>query len=124
MEGWISLHRKIQENWIWKSTEVFDKRSAWISMLLKANHKDTKVMADNKLIEVKKGSFVTSENKLAKEWKWGRKKARTFLQKLEDDKMIKKTGTAKWTIISIEKWELYQIKKQDEEQRGNKRRNK
>lgn len=119
MEGWISIYRKFQEHWIWKSSEPFDKRSAWLSLLLKANHKDTKVMIDSKLIEIKKGSFITSELKLADEWKWGRKKVRTFLKRLEDDKMLTKDSTSKYTTISIENWGLYQNEEQQKEQQRN-----
>lgn len=121
MEGWISIYRKFQEHWIWKSSEPFDKRSAWLSLLLKANHKDTKVMIDSKLIEIKKGSFITSELKLADEWKWGRKKVRTFLKRLEDDKMLTKNSTTKYTTISIGNWELYQKVEQVKEQQRNSR---
>lgn len=121
MEGWISLYRKIQEHWIWKSIEPFDKRSAWLSLLFKANHKDTKVMMDSKLVEIKRGSFITSELKLANEWKWGRKKVRTFLKRLEDDRMLSKSSTTKYTAISIENWDLYQkVEQQKEQLRNNK----
>lgn len=121
MEGWISLYRQIVDNWIWKSNEPFDKRSAWISLLLKANHKDTKIMLDNKIIEIKKGSFITSEVKLSTEWKWGRKKVRTFLQSLEADKMLTKNSTSKYTSITIENWDLYQNVEQQKEQQRNSR---
>lgn len=121
MEGWISLYRQIVENWIWKSNEPFDKRSAWISLLLKANHKDTKIIIDGKLVEVKKGSFITSEVKLAEEWKWGRKKVRTFLKGLEEDKMLTKNSTSKYTSLSIENWDLYQKVEQVKEQQRNSR---
>lgn len=116
MIGWISVHRKFQDNWIWKSKEPFDKRSAWISILFKANYEDTKVMINNMSIDVKKGSFITSESKLAKEWKWGRKKIRIFLESLENDNMIRKNGTTKYTTITVVNWELYQ---RIEQQRNN-----
>lgn len=118
MEGWISLHRKIEENWIWKSREPFDRRSAWISLLLKVNHKDSKIMMNGKLLEVKKGSFITSELKLANEWKWGRKKVRIFLQSLEDDKMLSKKSTTKYTTITIENWAIYQNREQQKNSPG------
>lgn len=121
MEGWISLYRQIVDNWIWKNNEPFDKRSAWISLLLKANHKDTKIMLDGKLIEVKKGSFITSEVKLSEEWRWGRKKVRTFLKSLEDDKMLTKNSTSKYTSLTIENWDLYQKVEQVKEQQRNSR---
>lgn len=119
MDGWISLYRQIVDNWIWKSKEPFDKRSAWISLLLKANHKDTKVMLEGKPIEIKRGSFVTSELKLSSEWQWGRKKVRLFLKSLEQDKMLVKNSTTKYTTITIENWDLYQNQEQRKEQQRN-----
>lgn len=118
MEGWISLYRKITENWIWKSKEPFDKRSAWISLLLRANHEDTKIVIGNQVVKLKKGSFVTSEVKLAEEWKWGRKKVRDFLKILENDKMLTKNCTSKYTTLTIENWELYQIEEQQKNNKG------
>ena len=121
MKGWISLYRKMQEHWIWKSTEPFDKRSAWLSLLFKANHKDTNVMIDSKLVTIKRGSFITSELKLANEWKWSRKKVRTFLKRLEADQMLTKNSTTKYTTITIENWDLYQKTEQQEGQERNNR---
>ena len=118
MEGWISLYRKITENWIWKSKEPFDKRSAWISLLLRANHEDTKVVIGNQIVKLNKGSFVTSEIKLAKEWKWGRKKVRDFLNVLVNDKMLTKNCTSKYTTLTIENWALYQIEEQQKNNKG------
>lgn len=119
MDGWISLYRQITDNWIWKSKEPFDKRSAWISLLLKANHKDTKVMIDGKPVEIKRGSFITSELKLSSEWQWGRKKVRLFLKSLEQDQMLSKNGTTRYTTLTIENWELYQNREQLKEQLRN-----
>ena len=118
MEGWLSLYRQIENNWVWKSNEPFDKRSAWISLLLKANHKDTKVVISNEVVEVKKGSFITSEVKLSEEWKWGRKKVRNFLKSLEDDRMLSKNSTTKYTSITIENWDLYQNVEQQKNNEG------
>ena len=118
MEGWISLYRQIENNWVWKSNEPFDKRSAWISLLLKANHKDTKVVISNEVVEVKKGGFITSEVKLSEEWKWGRKKVRNFLKSLEDDRMLSKNSTTKYTGITIENWDLYQNVEQQKNNEG------
>lgn len=118
MEGWICLYRKIMECKIWESNEKFDKRSAWISLLLKANHKDTTVLIGNSVMEIKKGSFITSEVKLAEEWKWNRKTVRAFLKMLENDKMIVKKSTTKYTIISIVNWDMYQIQEHQDTQQS------
>ena len=55
MKGWISIHRQLQEHWIWKSKEPFDKRSAWIDLLMLVNYQKEKVELDNAFIEEDKG---------------------------------------------------------------------
>ena len=58
--GWIKLHRKIQECFIWgdEEDEPFDRRSAWIDLLLLANHADKRTVFDGKAITVKKGQKI------------------------------------------------------------------
>lgn len=121
MEGWISLYRKIQEHWLWTKKRKFSQFEAWISLLFKANYKDTKIMFDGKVIEVSKGSFITSEVKLAEEWSWDRSTVRKFLSTLESEGMIHKTSTTKYTSISIENWDLYQSQQQQNRQQNNNR---
>lgn len=87
-KGWISVHRKIQSHWVWDSSEPFDKRSAWIDILLLVNHKKNKFLLGNELVEVDKGEKITSERKLAKRWHWSRTKVRNFLELLKKDEMI------------------------------------
>ena len=89
-KGWIKLYRQIQNNWIWETSKPFDKRSAWIDILLSANYKSRKVNLGNELIGVEKGEFITSQVKLAEKWGWSRTKVRNFLDLLEKDGMIKK----------------------------------
>lgn len=119
MEGWISIYRKLQDHWIWKSTEPYDKRSAWLSLLFKANYKDTTVSFNGKIVDIKKGSFITSELKLSQQWGWSRKKVRNFLERLEVEKMLTKNSTTKYTTITIENWELYQNTEQQKIQLRN-----
>jgi len=106
-KGWISLHRSIQDNWIWQD-KPFDKRSAWIDILLMANHQDNKVCFGNEIIHVEEGSFITSEVKLMDRWGWSKSKTRNFLKLLEEDKMIFKKTDRKKTTITIVNYRLYQ----------------
>lgn len=87
-EGWISLHRKIKENWIWNLNEPFDKRSAWIDLLLRANHKATTINFNNTSINLDVGEMVTSTERLAKEWRWSRHKVADFLKRLEKERYV------------------------------------
>lgn len=112
MEGWISLHRQLQEHWLWKSKEPFDKRSAWIDLLLMVNHQKEKIEFDKDFIEVERGQRITSLEKLAKRWKWSRHKVSDYLNQLEQDGMLVQVRDSKKTLISIENYDKYQIQKE------------
>ena len=99
-QGWISLHRKIQEHWLWVD-KPFSKGQAWIDLLLLANHSDNKFLLGNELVEVKAGSFITSELKLAERWGWSKTKVRSFLDTLQTDHMIVKKSDRKKTTITV-----------------------
>lgn len=88
MKGWISLYRQILDSWIWKSNEPFDKRSAWIDLLLLVNHKDEEIDFDGKVIKVERGQKITSLEKLAERWKWSRHKVSNFLNRLEKERHV------------------------------------
>ena len=112
MEGWISIHRQIQEHWLWKSKEPFDKRSAWIDLLLMVNHQKEKVEFDKEIIEVERGQRITSLEKLSKRWKWSRHKVSDFVNQLEQDGMLVQVRDNKKTLISIENYDKYQTQKE------------
>lgn len=113
MEGWISIYRQLQGHWIWKSKEPFDKRSAWIDLLLMVNHQKERIEFDKTIIEVEMGQRITSLEKLANRWKWSRHKVSDFLNRLEQDKMLIQVRDKKKTLISIVNYDKYQIKKED-----------
>lgn len=110
-KGWIKLHRKIQEHWLWQD-KPFDRRSAWIDILMLANHEDRKVFFENEIIHVKRGEFISSEPKLAERWGWSRTKVRNFLTLLEKDCMIlnKKEGKKRTRIIVLNYNEYQEFK--------------
>ncbi len=104
-EGWIKLYRNLREHWIWEDPV---KLRWWIDMLLQSNHQDKKVVLGNEIILVKRGSFHTSELKLAKRWCTSKKSARTFLNLLQNDGMIKMEKSFKGTTIEVSKYDDYQ----------------
>ena len=108
MEGWINIHRQIKENWIWKSEEPFDKRSAWIDLLLTVNHKNKRIPFENGFIEIERGQTLTSIKQLAERWKWSRHKVSDFLDQLERDTMIVQVRDTRKTLVSIVNYDKYQ----------------
>jgi DNA replication protein DnaD len=107
MQGWIKLHRKVQEHWIYQEDRKFSKYEAWLDLIMLANHKQTTVILGNELVETQSGQVITSEVKLMKKWNWGKTKLRTFLGLLESDGMIVKKTDRKKTIITICNYRVY-----------------
>lgn len=105
--GYIKLHRQIQDCWIWDSGK-FDKRSAWIDLLMLANHCDKKFMFNGKPVVITRGQFMTSIRKLAVRWEWSTSTVFEFLKILEDDNMIKKESDSHRTLLTIINYEVYQ----------------
>lgn len=106
--GWISLHRKILDCFLWQDEEPFDRRSAWIDLLLLANHEDKKTLFDGKAIVVKRGERITSVRILAERWGWSRHKVTNFLDMLESEEMIVRKSDRKKTLLTIVNYDVYQ----------------
>ena len=106
-KGWIKLHRTIRNHWLWPQKK-FSPFEAWLDLILSANHADAQVLIDGKLICVLRGSFITSELKLAARWGWARKTVHRFLDVLKKDKMVTTVATTKYTAISLTNYRVYQ----------------
>lgn len=105
--GWIKLHRTLREHWLW-AEKPFDRRSAWIDLLLTANHEAGRVALGNEVIPVGRGELITSEVKLAEKWGWSRQKVRGFLKTLEGDGMLSVKKDSRKTMLTILRYDFYQ----------------
>lgn len=107
MIGWVCLHRKFIK---WEWYDDANTMRVFVHCLLRANHKDEKWRG----ISVKKGSFITSYQNLAKELKLTIKKVRTAIENLKSTGELAYHSTTKYSIITVIKWDDYQDKgKQD-----------
>ncbi|MFR1708952.1 MAG: hypothetical protein ACLSV2_08640 [Clostridium sp.] len=104
-EGWIKLHRAIRKNWIWEDAQ---KLKWWLDILLQANHQEKKVLLGNELVLIERGSFHTSELKLAKKWGVSKTTVRKFLELLESDRTITTIKSKKGTTLKVSNYEDYQ----------------
>ena len=105
--GWISIHRKIQDNKIWED-KPFSRGQAWIDLLLLANHEDNKIIFNGSLVEIKRGEKITSLRKLSERWGWSITKVKKFLNLLSDENMISYKSDNKKTTYSIVNYDVYQ----------------
>lgn len=106
--GWICISRNIQECDLWTDDEPFDRRSAWIDLLLMANHEDKKIIFDGNPVVVHRGQRITSIRKLSERWHWSRTKVTKFLDVLEYEERITRISDTKKTLLTIVKYDDYQ----------------
>jgi hypothetical protein len=107
--GYIKLWRCIEDNPDY-FRDKFTDVSAWIDLLLIANHKNGNIKKRGIRLEIERGEVAWSELQLASRWKWSRGKVRRFLQYLVQQKMIAMVQqnnkiTTKFKIIN---YDLYQ----------------
>ena len=104
-KGFIKLDRSIFEHWIFQDAEKF---RAFVDLIQLARWKDEKLLIGNELVTIPRGSYYTSELKLAERWGWSRNKTRDYLKLLETEHMITKKGTTKGTMLTVENYRVYQ----------------
>jgi uncharacterized phage protein (TIGR02220 family) len=110
MEGWIKLHRSVLSHRLYSEKRVFSKYEAWIDILLMANYADKEIMIEGHTVFIERGSFITSQMKLADRWRWDKRKVVSFLKdcELHDEIMIKTEKRS--TRIIVLNYEKYQQK--------------
>lgn len=108
-QGFILLHRSIQDHWIYEEKRKFSRYEAWLDLLMMVNHKDSRTLQDGQLVEVKRGERITSIRQLMDRWDWSNTKVIKFLELLQKDGMISFEVTPKKkTLIKILQYEQYQ----------------
>lgn len=105
MGGWIKLHRQLL-NWEWyKDPKV---KAVFIHLLLIANHEDKRWQGH----VIKRGQVVTSYGHIAEDTGLSTQNVRTAINKLKSTSEITSKSTNKFTLITIEKFDLYQMKEE------------
>lgn len=108
-KGWVKVHRQITENIIWESPEPFDRRSAWIDLIMMANHEKREFINHRgKTITLQPGQLLTSTSNLALRWHWSVNKVRRYLRLLNEQGMCTMSGTADGTTLTLVKYGIYQ----------------
>ena len=104
--GWISIHRKIMDHWIW-SDPVYLK--AWVTILMEVNHESKKVLIKGKLLECGRGQSLNSLSRWGTLFgSWSTKRVKNFFENLERDKMVVVESVRVTTRISVLNYEKYQ----------------
>lgn len=107
--GWVKISRELLDSSIWKTDKPFDERSAWIDLILMANHEDGEFIdRQRKLIKIPRGSLYTSTGKLAQRWHWSRNKVIRYLGTLTGTQMVTQTGTQTGTLLTLVNYDKFQ----------------
>lgn len=77
-------------------------------MLMMANHEGRDVIVGKHVERVERGSFITSERKLAERWGWSKKRTTIFLKMLEKLNQIEPQKNHQRTAIKIVNYCIYQ----------------
>lgn len=111
MEGWIKLHRKLL-NWEWYQDS--NMVHLFIHILFSANYEAKKW----KGIPVKRGELITGRKSLSKSTGISERSIRTCLNKLKSTNEIAIKSTNQYSIITVCKYDDYQIKGESVDQQN------
>jgi len=105
-KGWIRLHRKMRENWIWSDPVKF---KWWCDILLQVNH-DEKIVKVNiglQNIDCGRGQSIMSLQNWAERWNVSKGCARAYLGLLCKENMITMESVTKSTRITVCNYDFY-----------------
>lgn len=105
--GYILLHRSVCESFLW-SEKPFTKGQAWVDLLLLANHSDKDEIIKGVVVHIKRGQLLRSRQFFAERWGWNVKTVDGYLKTLKTQKMVDTKGTPQGTLITLEKYGIYQ----------------
>jgi len=106
--GFFRLDRTIFDTKIWKDSEPYDARSAWIYLIGMANYKDTQRVYRGQVQITKRGQLNVSMGHLAKAWNWSVGRVRRYIRTLEQLEMVHTERTPRGTTITVVNYAKYQ----------------
>lgn len=112
--GWVKLHRKFTD---WEWFNISEMVHLFIYLVLNANHEDNIWRG----VLIKRGQILTGLNSLHQKTKISNQTLRTCLKRLEKTQEINIQSTNQYSIITICKYDDYQIEQQTTNKRPNKR---
>lgn len=110
-QGWLKIHRKILDNFLWED-RPFSRGQAWIDLILIVNHEDKTTIFNGNVVEIKRGQKMTSLRKLSDRWGWSITKTKKFLEVLQSEKMLTYKSNSKNTVYTIVNFNDYQEKQE------------
>ena len=103
--GYILVWRKIQDSGLMQMPNTL---AVFLHILFSATHKDIKVGTPNGVIDLKRGQYISGRKRLAEELEQTQQNIRTSLKNLEKLKILTIKSTSKYSVYTIENYDIYQ----------------
>ena len=114
-DGWICLHRSIEEHPVFEDADVF---KVWVWILLSATYRSKSALVGRQVVELKAGQFVFGRKTASQKLKMSESKVYRIVNALKEMGCIKIDTNNRFSIITVENWGKYQA---DEQQLNNRR---
>lgn len=105
-KSWIKLYRNLLYSPIFENEKGL---KIWIWCLLKATHIDRNQLVGQQIVELKKGQFVFGRKKASEELKMTESVIYKYIKLLEKLEMISMKSNNKFSVVTVKKWEDYQL---------------
>lgn len=105
MKGWIKLHRKLKDHFVYKDSEMLH---IWIHILLSASHTYHELFINGVVVELYPGQVIFGRKEWSKTLGITEMKLRTRIDTLVNTEMISKCSTTKYSILTVKNWSDYQ----------------
>lgn len=104
-QGWVSLHRKLLDNPIFKNHKLLQ---TFLYCLLRATHDDIEQLVGDDIVSIKTGQLVTGRKAISRATGLTEQNVRTALSKLEKLQILTINPTSKYSIITVLAWDVHQ----------------
>lgn len=118
-KGYIKIHREILDHPVFDDPVCF---KLWITLICMANHKDRRMSIGAKFITVKFGQLLTSRKSLSDKTGIQESKIERLLKLFKNEQQIEQESHSKYRVITVNKYEEYQIHEHQNEQQVNSKR--
>lgn len=113
MDGFIIVHRKIMDSFVFQNPYYL---KLWMYCMLKASYKERSVYVGTTQVSLNIGQFVWGRKEAAADLNRGLKESEkksvstweNLLKKMEKEEMVTRKTTNKFTIVTIVNYEFYQ----------------
>lgn len=121
--GYIKLHRKSFDNFLYNENRAATKREAWEDILCMVNFADSEVLIGGQIYTCKRGQSLMSLESWGRIFKWDKSKVRRFFNLLLSASMIELENIHKTTRLTVCNYDIYQGERNADETQMTRMRN-